>query len=51
MMIEKSGWLASSEKTDANAEKMEPNPGEKEAIVEWQGITNKEEAIYSLRAC
>jgi hypothetical protein len=31
--------------------KMEPNPGEKEAIVEWQEIPNEEVEIHSLRAC
>jgi hypothetical protein len=30
---------------------MEPNPGEKKAVVERQTVLNEEEAIYSVRAC
>jgi hypothetical protein len=30
---------------------MEPNPGEKEAIVEQQEIPNEEVVIHSLKAC
>jgi hypothetical protein len=30
---------------------MEPNSGEKEAVVEWQKIPKEEVAIHSLRAC
>jgi hypothetical protein len=30
---------------------MEPNPGEKEAVVERQEIPNKEATFHSLRAC
>jgi hypothetical protein len=36
---------------EANLEKIEPNPGEKEAVVERQEIPNSEVAIHSLRAC
>jgi hypothetical protein len=36
---------------EANSEKMEPNPGEKEAVVERQKIPNEEAAIHSLMAC
>jgi hypothetical protein len=36
---------------EANLVKMEPNPGEKEAAVEWQETPNEEVAIYSLREC
>jgi hypothetical protein len=36
---------------EVNLEKMEPNPGEKEAVVKWQEIPNEEVAIHSLRAC
>lgn len=36
---------------EANLEKMEPNPGEKEAVVERQEIPNEEFASHSLRAC
>jgi hypothetical protein len=39
------------EATQANPEKMEPNPGEKEYVVERQKIPNEEAAIHSLRAC
>jgi hypothetical protein len=35
----------------ANSEKTEPNPGEKEAVVEQQVNRNKEAAIHSLMAC
>jgi hypothetical protein len=35
---------------ETNLEKMEPNPGEKEAVVERQEIHNEEVAIHSLRA-
>jgi hypothetical protein len=34
-----------------NLEKMEPNPGEKVAVVERQEIPNEEVAIHSLREC
>jgi hypothetical protein len=37
------------EVTEANPEKMEPNPGEKEAVVERQEIPNEEAAIHSLK--
>jgi hypothetical protein len=36
---------------EANLEKIEPNPGETEAIVERQETSNKEVAINSRRAC
>jgi hypothetical protein len=36
---------------EANLGKMGSNPGEKEAVVEWQEISNKEVAIHSLSAC
>jgi hypothetical protein len=32
-------------------EKMEPNPGEKEAVVKWQENPNEEAEMHSLRAC
>jgi hypothetical protein len=35
------------EKMDANLEKMEPNPGEKKAVVERQEIPNEEVAIHT----
>jgi hypothetical protein len=35
---------------EANLEKMEPNPGEKEAVTERQENPNEEVSIYSLRA-
>jgi hypothetical protein len=37
--------------TEANPEKMEPNPGAKEAELARQEISNGEVAIHSLRAC
>jgi hypothetical protein len=39
------------EAAKANPEKIEPNPGEKEAVVERQEIPNEEAATHSLRAC
>jgi hypothetical protein len=42
---------ACQEATEANPKKMEPNPGEKEAVVEQQEIPNKEAAIRFVRAC
>lgn len=36
---------------ETNLEKIEPNSGEVDTIVEWQEIPNKELAIHSLRAC
>jgi hypothetical protein len=36
---------------EANPKKVEPNTGEKEAIVERQKIPNEEATIHSLRAC
>jgi hypothetical protein len=36
---------------EANLEKMELNPGEKEATVEGQETPNEDVAIYSLRNC
>jgi hypothetical protein len=36
---------------EGNREKIEPNPGEKEAVVEGQEICNEEVAINSLWAC
>jgi hypothetical protein len=42
---------ACQEATEANPEKMEPNTGEKEAVMERQEIPNKEATIHSLRAC
>jgi hypothetical protein len=41
----------SQDATEANPEKMEPNPGEKEAIAERQENPNEEVALHSLRAC
>jgi hypothetical protein len=35
---------------EENLKKMEPNPGKKEAVVEWQEISNEEVEIHSLRA-
>jgi hypothetical protein len=35
----------------ASIKKIEPNLGAKEAIAEWQKISNEEVAIHSLRAC
>jgi hypothetical protein len=43
--------VACQEATEANSEKMEPNPGEKEAVVERQEIPNEGASIHSLRAC
>jgi hypothetical protein len=37
--------------TEANPEKVEPNPGVKEVVVEWQEIPKEEAAFHSLRAC
>jgi hypothetical protein len=42
---------ACQEAMEANLEKMEPNPAEKEAVVERQEIPNEEVAIHSLMAC
>jgi hypothetical protein len=42
---------ACQEVTGANPQKMEPNPGEKEDIVERQKIPNEEVTIHSLRTC
>jgi hypothetical protein len=42
---------ACQEATEANREKMEPNPGEKEGVVERRKIPNEESAIHFLRAC
>jgi hypothetical protein len=36
---------------EASPEMMEPNPEEKEAVVERQEIPNEEAAVHSLRAC
>jgi hypothetical protein len=36
---------------EANLKEMEPNPGEKETVVERQEIPNEEVAVQSLRAC
>jgi hypothetical protein len=36
---------------EANPEKMEPNPGEQEATVEWQEIPNEKVAIHERKAC
>jgi hypothetical protein len=36
---------------ETNLEKVEPNPGEKEAAVERQETPNEEVAIHPLRAC
>jgi hypothetical protein len=36
---------------EANIKKMEPNSGDKEAVVEQQKIPNEEVAVHSLRAC
>jgi hypothetical protein len=35
---------------EGSIKKMEPNSGEKEAVVERQEISNEEVAIHSLRA-
>jgi hypothetical protein len=35
----------------ASIKKMEPNSGEKKAVVERQKIPNEEVAVHSLRAC
>jgi hypothetical protein len=42
---------ACQETTEVCPEKMEPNSGEKEAVVEWQEIPNEEATIYSMSAC
>jgi hypothetical protein len=42
---------ACQEVTEAKPEKMEPNPGEKEVIVERKKIPNEAATIHSLRAC
>jgi hypothetical protein len=42
--------MACQEEMEANPEKMEPNPGEKEAVVERLEIPNEDVAIQSLRA-
>jgi uncharacterized protein with WD repeat len=42
---------ACQEATEANPEKMDLNPGEKEAVVERQKIPNEETVIHSLREC
>jgi hypothetical protein len=42
---------AYQEVIEVNPEKIEPNPGEKEAAVEQQENPNKEAAIHSLMAC
>jgi hypothetical protein len=38
---------AGQEATEANLEKMEPNPGEKEAATEWQEKPNEEVTFHS----
>jgi hypothetical protein len=42
---------ACQEVTGANPEKIEPNSGEEEAVVEQQEIPNEEVAVHSLTAC
>jgi hypothetical protein len=42
---------ADYEATEVYPEKMEPNPGEREAVVEWQEIPNEEAEIHALKAC
>jgi hypothetical protein len=42
---------ACQEVTGANPENMEPNPEEKEAVLERQEILKEEVAIQSLKAC
>jgi hypothetical protein len=49
-MIEKK-TTACHDEMDASINEMEPNSGEKEAVVERQEISNVEVAIHSLRAC
>jgi hypothetical protein len=41
---------ACQEATEANPEKMDPNPGEKDIVVR-QEIPKEEVAVYSIRAC
>jgi hypothetical protein len=43
--------MAGQETTEANLEKMELNPGEKEVVVERHENPNEDVAIRSLRAC
>jgi hypothetical protein len=44
--------MACQDAMEATLKKVEQNPGEKEAVVEWwQEIPNEEVAIHSLRAC
>jgi hypothetical protein len=47
----KSGQAEVASTVNAFQEKEEPNPGEKEAVVERQEMPNEEAAIHSLRAC
>jgi hypothetical protein len=51
MMENRKERTAFQEATDANPKKMEPNPVEKEAVVEQQEIPNKEVVVDSLSAC
>jgi hypothetical protein len=39
------------EATEANPKKMQPNPGEKEAVVERQEIPNQKTAVHSMTTC
>jgi hypothetical protein len=43
--------MACKEMTDANLEKMEPYPGEKEVVAEQQENPNEKIAFLSLKAC
>jgi hypothetical protein len=45
------GRMACQEVMQANPEKTEPNPVEKEAIEEWQENPNKEATNHFLRVC
>jgi hypothetical protein len=42
---------ACQEATEVFPEKMEPNPGEKEVVMECQEIPHEEASVYSLRVC
>jgi hypothetical protein len=44
-------WTACQEAMEVNPGKMQPNQGEKGAVVERQEIPNEEVAIHSPRAC
>jgi hypothetical protein len=51
MKDERKERTAGQQTAEANQEKLESNPGEKEAVAEHQENPNEEVAIHSLRAC